>query len=137
MKEINNNIKESYCSFEVSKLLKEKGFENEFCQCYTEDREFYISPNLLGERITGKKRPATIPAPTHAVAIEWLRVNLGIWIEIRHINTYKINGFNLIIWKYGEGDYHSIYTKDGGYIVFESPQEATEAALKYVLEELI
>ena len=26
MKEINNNIQESYCSFEVSKLLKEKGF---------------------------------------------------------------------------------------------------------------
>ena len=127
-KDILNNIVESYCSFEVSKLLKEKGFENEFCQCYTEGREFYISPNLLSERITGKKRPATIPAPTYSIAIEWIRLNFGIWITITSIS---------------QESWQCHITKKGdslGKLCFEdfnSPQEATEAALKYILEELI
>lgn len=151
MKEIDNNIKESYVSYEVGKLLKNKGFNwvydefnpdcdgrySYFQNINTKEikmfSHYYIDTNHNGIPWIC----INTPAPTHALAIEWLRVNFGIWVEIHHINTHNINKFYLIIWKYGEEDYHSIYTEDSGYIVFESPQEATEAALKYVLEELI
>ena len=152
MKEINNNIKESYCSFEVSKLLKEKEFDVECLHFYTKPKSkmygidehgrAYPIKNTskklytFGQHASSKDDNVYL-APTHALAIEWIRVNFGIWIEVPHINTYGVNRFHIIVWKYNEEDYHSIYTEDGGYIVFDSPQEATEAALKYVLEILI
>ena len=40
MKEINNNIQEVHCSFEISKLLKEKGFKQPTLCYYFEDGIF-------------------------------------------------------------------------------------------------
>ena len=36
-------IQETYCSFEVAKLLKEKGFDTRCCAGYTSYGQFYIS----------------------------------------------------------------------------------------------
>ena len=105
MKEINNNIQESYCSLEVSKLLEEKG-------C------------TLGENKDG--------LITHALAIEWIRVNFGVWVVVNFANKNK--------WYFDcnrigfSGEKKRIYSSDYDY---SSPQDAIENALKYVLEELI
>ena len=72
-----NNIDETYCSFEVSKLLKEKGF-NTGC------RYFYHNEKRI-ESIANKypinsELNNQYSRPTHALAIEWIRINFGIWI---------------------------------------------------------
>ena len=85
---MNNNIQEVYCSKEVSKLLREKGFD---VKCHSHyvgssndirfgivqetgigdiNKEFYNNSDLL----------LSISRPTHQVAIEWLRVNFDIYI---------------------------------------------------------
>ena len=107
MKKIDNQISEYFCSSEIRKLLESNG-------C------------TLGEHRDG--------LITHALAIEWLRINFGIFISIEqefrgtfwaqvHVKSDRI----IPKW-----DVVGSITND-----FNSPQEATEAALKYVLEELI
>lgn len=105
---MNNEIQEAYCSFEVSKLLKEKGFN--------------------------------IYQPTHAIAIEWLRINFGIWIDIGYepeTGTDMLNEPYKIEW-------YSMVSKIGylnldipTFHQYNTPQEATEVALLYVLNNLI
>lgn len=102
---MNNNIQESYCSYEVSKLLKEKGFG---------------VPNQLA--FTGR-------GITHALAIEWVRVNFGIWI-FPDVTTGFEEWTGTAV-KKGSSDLLCRLTP------FNSPQEATEAALLYVLNNLI
>ena len=116
MKTLNNNIQESYCSFEVSRLLKGKG-------C------------TLGENRDG--------LITHALTVEWLRVNFGILILV-YPQRYEVLE---LMWSYSISNIEDGYVVDGLEFpeisnpneipVWTSPQEATEAALKYVLEELI
>lgn len=147
MKEINNNIKESYCSFEVSKLLMEKGFLNDSFYHYNQHGEFmensvsnkmhvathHLYANTYDFKIDrwGGGNSKCITAPTHALAIEWLKVNFGIWIYIKFDCAcrkwyYIIQNTNNI---------NEIDTRNNS--IFNSPQEAIEAALKYVLEGLI
>lgn len=60
-KEIDNNIKEVYCSQEVSNLLKAKG-----CLCW--DKKDYLDRIKL------------------SIAIEWIRINFetDIWAKVRY-----------------------------------------------------
>ena len=147
MKELNNNIKEDYCSFEVSKLFKEKGFDVTCLHFYTNPRSkmygvdeecgAYIIKNTPKKLYTCGKHAAeksknVFFAPTHALAIEWIRVNFGIhlWVEIwRNYSKYSDNDYMYVshIWVK-----EKVKVKDG-----KSLQAATEDALKYVLEELI
>ena len=103
---MNNNIQESYCSKEVSKLLKEKGFEFNM-------------------------RTAPTGFPTHALAIEWIRVNFGIWIQV--FNEEKNFGYDIINIKKKTSLGNLLYRA----YAFNSPQQATEAALLYTLQNLI
>jgi hypothetical protein len=127
MREINNNIQESYCSFEVSKLLKEKGFD-----CYT--TTWHQRGNGIVEDVVGKsdrynsKGEAYTSHPTHALALEWLRVNFGIWIMIEPDTANSRCWFPIV---------SKEYVGDGNTDFFNTPQEALEAALLYVLKNLI
>lgn len=139
---MNNNITEDFVSFEVAKLLKEKGFNVLVPQGYdTNELEYekYDLPKGIQFGIssnTGKENFVT--APTHALAIKWIRENFGIHIEIRHIKTFGVNRFHIVIWKYSEEDYHTIHCNNNiGYEVWNTPEEATEAALLYTLQNLI
>ncbi len=138
---MNNNITEDYCSFEVSKLLKEKGFTVECTHRYNTSfngLEFEMADYANDWNTNYLSKPYFLSAPTHALAIKWIRENFGIHIEIRHIKTFGINRFHIIIWKYGEKDYHTIHCDNKiGYEVWDKPEEATEAALLYTLKHLI
>lgn len=116
---MNNKIDETYCSFAVSKLLKEKGFE---IPCIMLVDEF---EHLMND---GSYYEYKFPSPTHALAIEWIRINLGQWIYVvpqtllgkRKCDTY----------------YHTIVGDDITHSDFyNSPAEATEAALLYILKQ--
>lgn len=102
-------ITEDYCSFEVARLLKEKGFDEEIHTTF--DKEGYTQPSI-----------------THQIAMKWLREK-GIYIQIRrNVNTYL---YGAIMLKDGSGVYATIPSEHETY------EEAVEAALKYSLENLI
>ena len=124
-------IQEAYCSFEIAKLLKEKGFD-EGC------RSYFI--NDLGDyrrcavEITDKD--CTIEQtlrPTHQMTMAWLRekgiecVVIPIWNTIgKQYRSYVLSDLGD---KYG--DNYDSYSDNISY------EEAVEAALKYSLENLI
>lgn len=149
--------KEDYVSFETAKLLKEKGFsENTICKYadvggiteryYDDYRERVLSfdweeGHLIEPLIVSKEQYEiigdTIPAPSQANAIKWLRVNFG---------------YNILIIADGDlGDLHYSYEiqeidnkllqVNGSLDIedqrFNTYEEACEAAIKYSLENLI
>lgn len=107
-------ITEDYVSFEIAKLLKEKGFDSE-CQQYYGDYEY--------------------PCPTLQMAMKWLREIHRIDIEVRthYLNYLKPNDtryYSGKILKGSEDVIYTIYSKD-------TNEEVCEAAIKYCLENLI
>jgi hypothetical protein len=124
-------IKEAYCSFEVAKLLKEKGFD---CPCL----RVYDKNGIICIRYSGFDIPhnyTNIPlylCPTHQMAMKWLREEKRISIIIE---------FDLTKRGYCPYVYQLDYDMD--WIVkwrINTPmkyEEAIEAALKYSLENLI
>lgn len=127
---INNKIQEAYCSFEVSKLLKEKVFGIHVFSYYKNEgkAKFNIFPHYEQEpdNWNADSYIDTYSIPTHALAIEWIRVNFGIWITVGYLG----DGYNCTI-QNKKG-----YTKKA-MGNFKTPQEATEAALLYTLQNLI
>ena len=119
-------ITEDYCSYELSKLLKEKGFD-ESCRSYYIDGDDYrkcavsiTKRNLIDEQIL---------RPTHQMAMKWLREEYNIFIDIRRsLNTYL---YGAIIRKDPSCTFNKIPEQ------FETYEDAVEAALKYCLTELI
>ncbi len=136
--------KETHCSFKVSKLLEEKGFDGE-CHSYyypchypdgsiqyhkyekTESREnkfycdIYSLENLPKDHYL---------APTHQMAMAWLRKTYGIDIIIEISDpSVKDRKYYCIIY---DGNNNS-YILD----LFNSWEDAVDAALIYVLENLI
>lgn len=125
-------IKEDYVSFEVAKLLKEKGFD-EPCRTYYQDEKFVDDVCTKYYQWNSKSPFGHISAPTHQMAMKWLREVHNIFIEIS--TSIDLNG-----------KYHFSYTildKEckyvrRGYTDFDwNYEEAAEAALKYSLEILI
>ena len=119
-------IQEAYCSFEVAKLLKEKGFNEHSAASYD------LEGKLLEGSAYWNKTPVWYASPTHQMAMKWLRevhhiaINIG-WGEIFE-DQYK--------W------WCIILNMDNGSILCEeiycaSYEEAVETALKYVLENLL
>ena len=116
-------ITEDYCSFEIAKLLKEKGFNIE---CNTA----YYNGSLIDYTMYGFCEALEfIFAPTHQMAVKWLRKIYGIDIVIEVSDpSAKDRKYYCVIWK----NYDS-YILD----LFSSYEECVEAAIKYCLENLI
>lgn len=141
-----NNINEAYCSFEVSKLLKEKGLEPHKLFGYV--TKFY-EPNTQSIRAYGFHGRTPIQKliyrPSHAFAVEWLRVNFEVWISISEVRDYDefknnylmLQGYSPWIYINKEKRAIQIETPKCCKQIFNTPQEATEAALLYVLNNLI
>lgn len=128
-------ITEDYVSFEVAKLLKEKGFD---IPChYTYHGDITSVPffhrkvkNFNGEEYSGKTTE-WVSCPTHQMAMKWLR-------EEKHIifvfKPATFSGEECTYWTY------EIWAGDnfeGEVMSFKTYEEAVEAALKYSLENLI
>ena len=124
-------LKEAYVSFEVAKLLKEKGFNEEVISYYnTEGQGYFISPRECNIG-TG----SVYASPTHQMAMAWLREEKNIFIVIEpHDYDYvneKNKSYVCSLWV---GDSYYEYIESRDYPTYE---EAVEAALKYSLENLI
>ena len=131
-------IKEDYVSFEVAKLLKEKGFPQieENSSYYVTEMVYSINADKKGVHHLTHRYPAMydinnyICAPTLQMAMKWLRKKQKINIEI-HYNRYGENYRYLIIYKpVVLDDIRSL----GVYFHYE---EAAEAAIQYCLKNLV
>ena len=117
-------IQERYVSFEVAKLLKEKGltFTNVV---------IYSMYDVDGNIHWGIYDKSWFPRVTNQTAMEWLREKYHIHIIIEPVSG---KGYNGIMCDVGDfDDFNYISETD----FFLHPEEAVEAALKYVLENLI
>lgn len=125
-------IKEVYCSFEVAKLLKEKGFDAQCRAAYTNYGQLFTTQiqQYITNIVCSKGNLWECIAPTHQMAMKWLREIYGIDIVIE-ISDPSVNDR-----KY----YCTIWDKNNdSYILdlFDSYEDAVEAALKYCLENII
>ena len=130
---INNDITEDKVGFEVSKLLREKGFKNSnvenFWLMYLDGRQ--VGEEFLDKSFDNSITPTLIhlKSPTHSLAIKWIRENFNYNVEVTYRNADK--NYQAIS--------HPIFpnTEIGLCGHYKSPDEATEAALLYTLKNLI
>ena len=147
-------ITEDYVSFEIAKLLKEKGF-NERCISVYHDGELQLVSSLgifcsegYGEQILTYTNsecewsPIMISAPTLQMAMKWLRdvqglniYALGVWkdVEVQYGDWEPaVVGYN---W-FAESLMDDTYSKMSKEL-FLTYEQACEAAIKYCLENLV
>ena len=120
-------IQEAYCSFEVSKVLKEKGFVQETLMAYNQNGNFM--PNGAIE----DTYQIFYPAPTHQLAMAWLREEHKLHIGIAR----GPKGYHITIETIPLGVVKYITREIVGTNYVDSYEEAVEAALKCILENLI
>ena len=121
------NITEDYVSFEIAKLLKEKGFDEECKTAYFNKR--LVDYTMFGFCLGGD----LLYCPTLQMAMKWLRKVHEIFIRPNISFLYPIR-YYCEIFCYGDNlkTQQDVTTEN-----FESPEEACEAAIKYCLENLI
>lgn len=126
-------IKESYCSFEVSKMLKEKGFDWDCITYYVDSEPNNVKYSMLFENNTTWEERC-YSAPTHQMAMAWLREKYGIFIAINNDDLdFNWQCYDLIN-RGSTLDPKILSESYGGFKYYEN---AVEAALKYCLENLI
>jgi hypothetical protein len=127
-------IAEDYVSFEVAKLLKEKGFDvygDGSFGSETEIHREYSPSGKIKALYNSKPHKDGYPAPTHQMALKWLREAHNL-----HINIF-------VTWKdkipHYQWSIDNLITQDTTYDTpcLEKYEEACEAAIKYCLTNLI
>lgn len=121
-------ITEDYCSYEVTKLLKEKGFNEPCYRWYDGNGDIcakFINPDVPLDYFSRER----CLCPTHQMAIKWLREIYGIDIVIDISDpSVKDRKYYCMIW----GENNNSHILD----LFNSYEEACEVAIKYCLENL-
>lgn len=149
-------IKEAHCSYEVSKLLKEKGFQaptsfvwyESTPKSISKENSYRVSMDLFYISETAET-PITynngeIPeyidrnvysAPTHQMAMAWLREK-GVYINI-FVDDDSEDPWTYNIFARKDGKMTCAYHHHGRYFPLGGYDTALEEALKYCLENLI
>ena len=135
-------ITEDYCSYEVAKLLKEKGFDESSIFEFYIRNEIRYAHNKDGFRLSELDGNFYYPHITHQMAMKWLREDKKILISIFcHIDKgywFCIQHFIDSPYKFATSE--SIHRKEeilGKIQYYDTYEEAVEAALKYSLKNLI
>ena len=141
-------IEEAHVSFETAKLLKEKGFPQEYDRyhalVYNEEdyeNEYEVQRMVLETEIVkagtlssysiGVPEPKCY-CPTQQMVMRWLREVHNIYMDIAP--THSTNGPIDFIWQTYNSDY--LVTGDCD-IFYPTYEEAVEEAIQYSLEHLI
>lgn len=133
-------IKEAYCSFEVAKILKEKGFNDPCLRVY--DKNGIISIRYLGFDIPHNYTNSLLYlCPTHQMAMAWLREEKNIFISICNGNHCKLDkniSSETVYYFFSITNSYGVYKEEEQcFDEFKTYEETVEAALKYCLENLI
>ena len=129
-----NYITEDYCSYEVAKLLKKKGFNEPCYRWYDGNGDIcakFITPDVPLDYFSRER----YLCPTHQMTMKWLREVHNIFIVIEpHMYDYineKNSSYVTSLWQ-GDNYYENVTSKD-----YPTYEEAVEATLKFSLENLI
>ena len=127
-------ITEDYVSFETAKLLKEKGFDDEYTNAFYDKNGNLYFIDILSDFSEHPDNDTDITASTLYVAMKWLREVHGLFIEVHivgHSTAYMDNKYY----------FYKLYKNrrplrfvENTFLTYE---EACEAAIKYCLENLI
>ena len=146
-------IKEAYCSYEVSKLLKEKGFPQDYDiyhsmiyneKDYEDEYEVqrmvtetqFIKAGTLSSYPVGVPEPKCY-APTHQMAMAWLREEKNVLIYVYPVINLPVKDNSTFHWRWdGKKKIHCA-PHIGEKHNYETFEDAVEAALKYCLQNLI
>jgi hypothetical protein len=128
---MNNNIQEKLVSFETAKLLKEKGFSVKCEWAYQHNKLVHDSKNRELKNWNEVKH-VECSAPTQQLAIDWIRINYGIHIFVDFGLGWE--GFTIPCGYQGNATIKDLHWNCSN---FNTPEEAKEAAIIYVLEKLI
>lgn len=127
-------ITEDYVSFEIAKLLKEKGFD------WNTDKQFNLDKIVGDYNITDRSRHPEryLDAPTLQIAMKWLREvhNIHPNIVVEMYGPYPLYKIDRIC----DGDeekWVDFENEDNFSSLYSTYEEACEAAIKYCLENLI
>ena len=137
-------ITEDYVSFEIAKLLKEKGFDEDCLKYYIEGRKYIrdLSDEDWPHRLKNSKaNENVVTVPTLQMAMKWLRE-----VHNLHIITIPYAPIDRPPYHPGEADivyiaqlFRGIIPIDevGRSIIKLTHEQTCEAAIKYCLEHLI
>ena len=123
--------KEDYVSYEVAKLLKEKGFNIPIHTFYNPRKSTMMvkyDPCLIDRNVG-----VAVSAPTHQMAIKWLREVHNIYIEITMDIPYNFDKGHVFRYSIYDENIDLLHEEDD----FQTYEEAVEAAIRYSLENLI
>lgn len=128
-------ITEDYCSYEVARLLKEKGFDVGVGGMYVDKDNNFVHASLAPLKVKDYEKvfdDQFIPTCTHQMAMKWLREK-GIVIQISPILQDQPFGLH---YRPSVQDYQR-YMRHDNFDEFNTYEEAVDAALKHALENLI
>ena len=133
-------ITEDYVSFDVAKLLKEKGFDVYGDGSFDSETEIHreYSPSGKIKSLCGSKpHKSGYPAPTLQMVMKWLREVHKLSVEVNR----TLFGYIGSIVAIPSGKFIEFIANEGGDDLsgdqYTTWEEAVEAALKYSLENLI
>jgi hypothetical protein len=134
---------EHYCSLQVSQLLVKLGFKQKTNAVYAQFNVWkhgevckIWSRCSCGIPIHAKK--GDFPCPTHAEAIEWLRKYKKVLIGVQACVVSQIPyTYEAIAEWINTDDYQCITIAGKDHFGYKTPFKATEAALKFVIRNLL
>lgn len=133
-------IKEDYVSFEVAKLLKEKGFNEQCRDFYRKENEECLHRNTYEYNYFNLQMPRwedCYSCPTHQMAMAWLREVHNLFIEPTVGETNGKTWYDFDIIPINGREIAWDHYNNLPFVECNSYEEAVEAALKYCLENLI
>ena len=136
-------IKEDYVSFEVSKLLKEKGFNEPCRDFYRKENGKWLHRNTYEYNYFNLQMPRwkdCYSCPTHQMAMKWLREVHNLFIfpfPQRNTDSFWAEIYSIDKNKNEEDKWENLYCETIDLKNYPTYEDAVEAALKYSLENLI
>ena len=128
-------IHEEICTYEVSKLAKEKGFDVQTFDWYDYTGNYHkgFIPHELNECPWYKE----YYAPTQSLLQRWLREEKGLCISVEAYPTLAIIGKVCFAWVIKSGSDGHFMESNDSLQTFSTYELALEDALKYALENLV
>ena len=136
-------ITEDFCSFEVAKLLKEKGFDELCIFKYNSEGVRMKAGVAIDKWQNSELDDDECSCVSHQMAMKWLREEKGFHIvsSISYDTSVDADGNEVDRWIFYFFEILSSYSGNLIYTEemneYDSYEEAVEAALKYCLEKLI
>ena len=150
-------ITEQYVSFETAKLLKEKGFPQDYDEyhslVYNEEdyeKEYEVKRMVLQTSLvkagTLSSYPIGVPdpkcyCPSQSLVMRWLREEKHFYIQIM-LDSWALgghSGYYIVIQDINSEfkEISPIIDDNPDLVFFETYEQAAESAIKYCLENLI